>query len=462
MKLSLRSRLSLSYITIAMVCVLLISVIANLFLESYFREYVIKNQEKRNDEIASLIKQQYQPGVGWNKEVIQNIGINALENGMIVSVKDTKNNIIWDAAQYNNGMCERMLLHMSSNMSSRYPNWKGKYEESEYPISVGLLKVGTVKIGYYGPFYFTDRDLAFINSLNRVFTLVGLLSLLLSLVLGYITARRISTPISRVINTAEMISKGFYDDRCNEISNITEIGQLTVSINDLAESLEKQEKLRKRLTADVAHELRTPIATLQSHIEAIIDGIWEPDVKRLNSIHEEIMRIGRMVGDLEKLAKYESETLSLNKTEFDLSELISNILLNFEKEYTAKGINVSFEGGSLRIYADKDKISQLIINLICNAIKFTPQNGQIHVEIEDKDNAIMLSVSDTGIGISEDDLPHIFERFYRADTSRSRQTGGSGIGLTIVKAIVEAHKGTIRAESKLQEGTKFIITLPKK
>lgn len=461
MRHSLRNRLSLSYMIVAMICILLISIIANLSLESRFRAYVKKNQEKRNESLINLIGQQYSKGEGWDREVVQDLGVNALENGMIISVFDAEDNVIWDATRYNNGMCEQMLINMSLNMSSRYPNWKGEFTTSVYPVMKDNEEVGSVVIGYYGPFYFNEMDLAFINALNVVFVGVGLLSLVLSLVFGYMMAKSISTPVSRVINTAEMISRGRYDDRSSEISDINEIAQLTGAVNNLAETLEKQEKLRKRLTADVAHELRTPLATLQSHVEAMLDGIWEADSKRLKSVHEEITRLGRMVGDLEKLTKYESEQLVLDMSEFDLSELTRGILVNFENECKVKNLEVVLEDKPVFVYADRDKISQVIINLMSNAVKFTGEGGSIRLTVDNDGESAVLSVSDTGIGISDKDLPYVFERFYRADTSRSRLTGGSGIGLTIAKTIVEAHKGTISVESRPGEGARFSIRLPR-
>ncbi|HYE83617.1 MAG TPA: ATP-binding protein [Clostridia bacterium] len=461
MKHSLRNRLSLSYIVIAMICVLLISIIANLSLESQFRAYVNNNQEKRNESLISLISQQYHKGEGWDQEVVRDIGINALENGMIISVSDSEDRVVWDATQYNNGMCEQMITHMTLNMTSRYPNWKGEFTTSNYPLINGTEKVGSVVIGYYGPFYFNEIDMAFINTLNKVLIGVGILSLVLALIFGYMMAKSISTPVSRVINTAEMISRGCYDDRSNEISDINEIAQLTGTVNNLAETLEKQEKLRKRLTSDVAHELRTPLATLQSHIEAMIDGIWEADSKRLKSVHEEITRLGRMVGDLERLTRLESERMALDRSEFDISELTKSILVNFENECKNKSIEVAMEDKPVRIFADRDKISQVIINLMSNAVKFTGEGGNIRFTIDDNEDDAVISISDNGIGISGEDQPHIFERFYRADTSRCRLTGGSGIGLTIAKAIIEAHKGTINVESRIGEGTKFTIRLPR-
>jgi two-component system sensor histidine kinase BaeS len=461
MKLSLRSKLSLSYIVLALIGVFLISIIANVFLESQFRNYVIQNQEKKNKEIVSLISHQYNGNGVWNINGVQNIGINYLEQGLIIKLKDLSGKTVWDATLYNSGLCNQMLSHISQNMFSRYPNWKGKYIENKYVIMKDFKQIGIIEIGYFGPFYFTDEDLIFINALNKIIGGVGFLSLLFALLFGTIMAKRISVPISRVIDTAQSISNGSYDERIEEKSNINEINQLTSTINSLAENLEKQELLRKRLTQDVAHELRTPLATLQSHMEAMIDGIWKPDIDRLKSCHDEIMRISRMVGDLEKLSKYESENLILNKTEFDISELIKTIIMNFENVYKSKGIEIIFKGKKSMVYADRDKISQAIINLMSNALKYTPSGGVVEVTIKSTEKAIMIGIKDSGIGISKEDLPYIFERFYRADKSRNRLTGGAGIGLTIAKAIVEAHKGKITVESELNSGTEFTIYFPK-
>ncbi|AUS97388.1 two-component sensor histidine kinase [Clostridium thermosuccinogenes] len=461
MKYSLRTKLSLSYISVVLISVLMISVITNLLLDKHFKDYIIENQERKNKEIVSQINQQYKTGGEWDTEAIGNICINALEQGMIIKLVDSSEKIIWDAKFHDNALCEQMLAHIAKNMSSRYPNWEGRYVENIYPITNKLSEVGKVVIGYYGPYYFNDSDLEFINTINRLLMGVGAFSLILSFLFGSVMAKRLSTPISRVIATAQMISKGYFDGRITEPSSTKETTQLTETINNLAETLENQEVLRKRLTADVAHELRTPLATLQSHMEAMIDGIWKPDTERLKSCHEEIMRINRLVGDLEKLAKYESENLILTKTSFDISELIRHIIQNFENDFANKDIDVKFIGEKEIVTADKDKISQVIINLLSNAQKYTPQGGVVEVIVKGADDVTEITVKDTGKGIPPEDLPHIFERFYRADKSRNRLTGGAGIGLTITKAIIDAHKGKIQVKSKVDEGTEFIISLPK-
>lgn len=457
---SLRRKLTISYVLIIVFSMVLVSLLASVFLEKQFTQYIIEHQEQENQQLVGLITQQYDSVNGWKSELVENIGINALQNGLIVKVRDNAGKIIWNARVYNNGMCQDIIVHMSQNMYNRYPNWQGEYKENSYPVMVDSKKVGTVEIGYYGPFYFTDTDIAFLNTLNKISALVGIISVLIAIVLSSIMAKRLSSPISRVIKTSRMIEKGNYSDRVDVKSNIKEINQLTETINTLAASLEKQENLRKRLTGDVAHELRTPIATLQSHMEAMIDGIWEADEERLKSCHEEIVRIGKLVGDLEKLTRLENERLVLDKTTFDISELIKGIALNFESQFKAKGVNLSFEEKRTEITGDRDKISQVIINLLSNSLKYTPEGGSVEVCVSREEDYVVIRFKDNGIGISSEDLPFIFERFYRADKSRSRMTGGSGIGLSIVKTIVEAHGGTIEARSKINEGSEFIVKLP--
>lgn len=459
---SLRIKLSISYVMVGLISVLLISVLTNIFVEKHFREYVKTNQEQKNRELVNTLSAQYLGDGKWNLKVIETIGASALENGTIIKVKDNKGSILWDATQHNNGMCQRIIEHMASNAGSRYGSGDGTYTEVPYPINFKLDQVGVVEIGTYGSYYMNEHDLAFINALNNVLIGVGIFSLILALILGTFMAKRISSPISRVIGAAKSISNGFYSERISGKSNTTEINQLTTTINNLAETLEKQEVLRKRLTGDVAHELRTPLATLQSHMEAMIDGIWEADADRLKSCHEEIVRINKMVGDLENLTKYESENVALNKELFDIAELSKRLIQNFETDYLNKGIEIEFIGTEEKVSADKDKLSQVILNLLSNALKYTPAGGRVSVSVKGSKELTQITVKDNGHGISEEDLPYIFERFYRADKSRNRMTGGRGIGLTISKAIIEAHGGTIEVKSKLGQGTEFIVALPKK
>lgn len=461
MRKNLRNRLSLSYICITLICVALISILSHFFLENQFRNYVIQQHERENKIIVGAISQQYTDSGNFNVDVIKNIGVGAIENGLFITVKDASGNIIWDAETYNNLKCEEVKNRLISTMETLFPRWKGEYTKDEYPIVSNSNKVGTINIGHYGPFYYDENDIMYSKTLNKILLGVGIGSLCCALILGLFMAEGLSRPILKVINIAEMISKGDYSQKIEKKSNIEEIDKLTTSINSLGNSLSEQEKLRQRLTRDVSHELRTPLSTLQSHMEALIDGIWEPTPDRLISCHEEIIRLKRLVGDLEKLAQYESENLILNKTKFNMGEVVKNIVLNFEKEFLNKEVNLNFREKDIVICLDKDKISQVVVNLISNALKYTPKGGRVDVRISQDDKYIKLSIKDTGIGISSEHLPNVFERFYRVDESRNKSTGGAGIGLTISKSIIKAHGGNITVDSKIGQGTEFIVKIPK-
>jgi signal transduction histidine kinase len=231
-------------------------------------------------------------------------------------------------------------------------------------------------------------------------------------------------------------------------------------IRQYTDALKQQELLRKRLTSDVAHELRTPLTAVSSHLEAMIDGLWEVTPARLQSCYEEIGRISGLVADLEQLAKTENENLRLSKTEVDLLELAHTVVNNFETEAAKKKLSVSVDGEKTVIFADKDRLNQVLTNLLSNAIKYTPENGEIQITANNTEKSGIITVADNGIGIPEGDLPFIFERFYRADKSRTRSTGGAGIGLAIAKSIVEAHGGKIEAKSEPGQGSCFTVTLP--
>ncbi|MCL6591698.1 MAG: HAMP domain-containing protein [Firmicutes bacterium] len=459
MLLSLRARLTSSFMFIALISILLTSVLANLFLESQFRQYIKGNLARQNKQIVEQISREY-GNEGWNSARIMDIGMNALAQGLIVKLENPEGAVVWDAMVHNNGLCQQMMRHMAQNMLSRYPNWKGEVVETQYPVMKDFKTIGTVKIGYYGPFYFKDSDLAFINTLNRILMGVTVLALLLASITGSYTAKRISAPIAKVIHTAQEIATGNLGARSTEKTNIKEINQLTEAVNNLAHSLQQQETLRKRLTADVAHELRTPLAALQSHMEAILDGIWKLDLARVKVCYDEVLRVNRMVKEIEKLAKYEGENLLLEKTQFNLGAITRQAVLNFEPEYHQKQVTINVMGGDFPILADRDKISQVLVNLLANSLKFTPAGGRVEVRLTQNENSVVITVRDTGIGIAPEDLPYIFERFYRADKSRDRTTGGAGVGLAIVKAIVEAHGGAVWAESEPGQGTRVFVRLP--
>lgn len=457
----LRFKLTTAFISLVLAAFLLFGIFANLILENQFRQYVLKNISNTTSGIVSELESSYTASGGWNLTGLETIGMNALGDGLIIRVTDSTDNVLWDARTHNSGMCTALLQEMAGNMERYSAGFSGGYTEKSFDLTFNGGGVGTVVIGYYGPYFYTDNDLQYLQTLNKLLILATALSCLFALLLGTYFAKRLSAPISQVIGTALEITEGNYGTRVELKSKTTEIVELTCAINTLAEKLGRQEALRKRLTADVAHELRTPIANLQSHLEAMLDGIWAADTTRLQSLHEEIIRLSKIVSDLETLARYDKDRISLNRERFDLSTVVRKAAASFDNALLKQDIELITELPESFIDADMDRITQVLTNLLSNAIKFTPGGGRIQLTLTGDDSTAVLSVKDNGIGISDEDLPSIFERFYRADTSRSRDSGGSGIGLAIVKSIIDAHGGTITALSTPGFGSEFIVTLPR-
>ncbi len=462
---SLRGRLTLSYVLVALLCVLLVSALANGVLESEFRRYVQGEQDRANWQVVEMVARQVRPDGSWDHDGLEAVGMAALEQGLIIRVSARDGGVVWDAVEHNNGLCQQMITHMAANMSSRYPNWHGTYTEVPFPVRREFQEVGAVTIGYHGPFFLDDQDLAFINALNRLLLWVTLAVLALAVGAGLFMARGISVPLARVVSATQAIAAGRRDVRIVEKSRMREIGALTSAVNGLSQGLRDQEDLRRRLTADVAHELRTPLAALQSHIEALVDGVWQPDAARLAGLHEEVLRITRLVRDLEALAREEGAAIGISARDIDLGELLEGIVAHHQPHFRAKGVSLAaaLSGGTvgLRAEADPDRLSQAVVNLLSNALEFTNPGGRVEVSAGIRGESVQIAVSDTGIGIAAADLPRIFERLYRVDPSRSRATGGAGIGLAVTRAIVEAHGGTIRADSEPGKGSVFAISLPR-
>lgn len=458
----LRSQLSLTIIFIVLFTVALTGFLSNLFIQRDFEKYIIRQQENKSAEIAAGLSQIYNSTTGeWDISYIYGIGMYALEDGYIVKVLDKYGQPVWDAEKHDMTRCARVMDEISDRMAKRGANGEGGIVSREYNIEQDGEKIGAVLISYYGPYFFNENDFRFIDELNRILILIGILSLILSIITGGILARRIARPITKTVFIAKQISEGNYDIRFSDKPKTKELNDLAHSINQLATALGEQEKIRKQLTSDVAHELRTPLATVSSHLEAMIEGIWEPTKKRLQSCFEETGRLKKLIADLERLAKIESDNPALNKTPVDLMDIARPVSDNFELELKKKNLSLTLGGESVFVMGDKDRLGQVIINLLSNAVKFTPENGNIKISVGTVGDYANITVEDNGPGIPDSDLPFIMERFYRADKSRHRNTGGTGIGLAIVKSIVLAHGGKVMAESEVGKGSRFIVQLPK-
>lgn len=280
----------------------------------------------------------------------------------------------------------------------------------------------------------------------------------------YFISKRITKPLSQLNEVAKSIAGGNFKKRVS-IDAENELSELGQTFNDMAESIEQLENMRSSFIANVSHDLRTPMTTIIGFVEGILDGTI-PEEKHqwyLSIVLDESKRLSRIVTDLLDLSKLEQGSFHIEKREFDMNELIRLSIIKFEKRITEKNISltVDFEGESLRVNADKDAIQRVITNLFDNAIKFTPENGFIDIHTGTKGERGFVSVQNSGAGIDEKDLKHIFDRFYKSDKSRSRDKIGAGLGLYIVKSIMNAHGESIWAESAPEHYTRFSFTLQK-
>jgi len=248
-----------------------------------------------------------------------------------------------------------------------------------------------------------------------------------------------------------------------ELRGDDELHQLAVSFNKMAEQLEQVETMRRRLIGDVAHELRTPLTAIKGSAEALIDGVLPASAETYSQIHAEAERLSRLVDDLQELSRVESRATQLNIRTADSTAMIQTVSKRLRHQFDEKKVRLtlSLTHDPILVLADEDRIVQVLTNLIGNALQYTPPHGTVTVSLERDKNEVRFSVRDTGFGIPAEHLKHIFDRFYRVDKSRSRAHGGSGIGLTIAKHLVEAHGGKIWAESEgKNKGSVFVFTLP--
>lgn len=460
---TLKSKIIVTFTSVSLLIIVSLSILFNFSIDNIFKQYAFEQQKKQIEEIIIQVNEQYLEGTGlYDIDGLEVIGNAALQNGIIVHVQTINKEIDWDISRHKAEECKIVLQHAERNMHSRYPNFQGSYTEKRYDLTYNDNVTGYLTVGYYGPYSLDDNELMLINTLNRSLIGLGVIFLFIAIVLGVLITKNITTPITSVIQTSKKIAAGDYGTQTQESPNTKETAELIASVNAMSLALEKKEQQKKYITADVAHELRTPLNNLQSQMEAMIDKVWEPTTERLQSCYDEILRLIRIVLQLQELNRLESNFLQLEKSKFDFSELCESILYNFEIKAKQKDIRLINQlPAPAPVYGDLQCLKQCMVNLMSNAIKYTGREGTVIIRYQQVNNRILLQIQDTGEGIPNEDLPYLFERFYRVDISRSQKTGGMGIGLSITKAIVEAHGGTISVESHVNIGSTFTISLPK-
>ena len=283
-----------------------------------------------------------------------------------------------------------------------------------------------------------------------------------AIVVSIFVSRRVVTPIRQMMQASQHIADGYYHERVQVLSG-DELGQLAQTFNQMAASLEQTEAMRRELIGNVAHELRTPLTTIKGYMEGLMDGVLPADAETYQHVYREADRLQRLVRDLQELSRVEAGSFDLNRAQIQLGDVIQQTSIRLSPQFEEKGVDltVEIEPDLPVVYADEDRVSQVLLNLMGNALQYTPAGGVVSVSAQRHDGTVLVCITDTGIGITAEHLPHLFDRFYRVDKSRSRAGGGSGIGLTISRHLVEAHGGRIWVASDGPgQGSTFSFALP--
>ncbi len=287
-------------------------------------------------------------------------------------------------------------------------------------------------------------------------------SVIAALLVSFFISRRIVAPVRTLTNASQHIAEGHYAERV-QVNGSDEIAQLAARFNKMTTQLEQVESMRRQLIGDVTHELRTPLTSIKGYMEGLIDGVLPSTTETFDQIHHEADRLSRLVDDLQELSRVEAKAYPLDFRSLTVPNLVQTTIKRLSPQATAKRISLrsSLPADLPYIMADEDRITQVLVNLVANAIQYTPEGGDVTISAARHENEIHISVKDTGIGIPPEFLANLFTRFYRVDKSRSRNAGGgSGIGLTIAKHLVEAHGGRIWAESTGEgQGSTFSFSL---
>ena len=346
---------------------------------------------------------------------------------------------------------------------------KGKYDLKKFPIFQNGQEVGAFTVSNTNFTSPVSGDLfgagptpsRIAEVVNRSLFWAGISAAALGILLVWLLSRRTLAPLQNLGATARKLGQGDLSQRA-ETDGPTEIRELAHSFNVMAEGLEEAERQRRNMTADVAHELRTPLSNIQGYLEAIEDGVVQPTPETIATIHGQALHLARLVEDLRLLAQVEAGALQMEASPVELGELLESIVEAVRPRAEAKEVTLTLdmEGPLPLMRLDPTRISQVVGNLLDNAISHTAEGGIVSVTARSMDAAVEVAVLDTGPGIPPEELPRIFERFYRTDPSRDRSTGGAGLGLTIARRLVEAHGGSIEAESVVGEGSRFTVRLP--
>lgn len=437
-------KLTLAFVLVAVAGVALVAVLANRITTAGFRRYLLGEETTQLQSLQEALTQLYARDGSWNEanSVLRSSGLGG-EGGYFLRLVDEEGNVV--AARGGQG------------------RGAGAFDpEQSLPIVVGDTQVGTLLAEQAGQSGRAGEQ--FLSSVNQAIVLAGLAAVLLALLLGLFLAQRMTRPLRALSEAAEAVAGGDLGQQV-VVRGSDEVADLARHFNSMAAALAAAEVQRQQLLADTAHDLRTPISIIRSHLEAMLDGVFPATPENLAVLHEETLRLGRLVDDVRTLSLAESGALPLEREQVDVNLLVQQAVAAFAPLAEADGVVLEMEAGETSpVTVDVRRIQQVLANLLANALRYAAAgNGQprVKVTVRPSPASVTVDIADNGPGLTVAQRSHVFDRFWRADEARSRkQTQGSGLGLAIAKGIVEAHGGSLSVSSEPGSGATFSFTLP--
>lgn len=463
--LSYTARVTLSFALIAAMTALVAIGVVSFVWEQHFQTYTRDNMESIATITADQIADRYEESGRFDGETVYPARtMLAMTPG--IGIRVVNNTVPYDGTSSASVPFDSTRLSASSNQNgvsgtSLAPKNPSPDQMATATIEVDGQAVGSVNVWVLGSdTLLRSADEEFRNNSYQAMAIATIVAIVLASCCGFLFARSLVNPINRITKTAREIKEGNLSAR-TELRGDDEIAELGETFDEMAESVEKDRELERRLTTDVAHELRTPLMAIQSTVEAMVDGVFEADQERLETVNSEVQRLGRLVSALLSLSRLENRSTPMKEEVVDVGELISSIVATHEAFVADSGLTLTYEmEKNVLVKGDADMIRQATANLISNAVRYTPEGGHITVKVSRGDIMAAIAVRDTGIGLSPEERKMVFSRFWRADAGRARSSGGLGIGLAVVKEIVDRHRGWVQVEGKKNEGACFTIHLP--
>ncbi len=458
---SLFFRLMGAFALVILAGVVVVTFIANQTTTNEFQQYMFRGQMVQLGDLAGELANYYRARGSWEgvnnalRDVSSSMMGGAPNNGAMMGGMGMSSGGLW--------LADTRGKIIGSSDNSRVGETITPAERADAtPVQVDGQTVGLLIADPQMMHGTTDAAAQdFLAQVNRSILLAGIAAAAIALVLGFILFRQITAPLNALATASDKIATGDLTARAS-VRGEDEIARVGRSFNAMADKLARSETARRNMLADIAHELRNPIGVIQSHLEAMQDGVFPLDSEQVDSLHEETLLLSRLVGDLRELALADAGQLALNRAPTDLRALIERTVNAFQAQANEREITLtaSVPENIPPLNIDAQRIEQVLRNLLSNALRHTASDGAITVRVTREKNFARVDVRDTGTGIAPDDLPYVFERFWRGDKSRSRTQGSTGLGLAIAKQWVEQHGGQIGVYSQLNQGAVFWFTLP--